>query len=124
MSKARRPRTSKGDRFQHRESEALTGFAEWGLDHDKDRKLHSLLVLSGHGGGTSSDFLMKDDNAQDALSMEELRRALKTVTEEKGGKLDIIGFDACFMSMGEVAYEILEYADILIGAEGMEPAFG
>ncbi len=28
------------------------------------------------------------------------------------------------MSMGEVAYEIREYADILVGAEGLEPAFG
>ena len=35
-----------------------------------------MLVLSGHGGGTSEDFLLKDENAQDALSMRELREAL------------------------------------------------
>ena len=28
------------------------------------------------------------------------------------------------MSMGEVALEVRDYADILVGAEGMEPAFG
>ena len=32
--------------------------------------------------------------------------------------------DACFMSMGEVAWEISEYVNILVGAEGLEPAFG
>ena len=37
---------------------------------------------------------------------------------------DILGFDACFMSMGEVALQIRDFADILVGAEGMEPAFG
>ena len=97
--------------------EALTGFAKWALKYDEHRKLQSLLVLSGHGAGTSSDFLMRDDNAQDALSIEELCDALKQVNEKRGGKLDIIGFDACFMSMGEVAYEIRDYADIVIGAE-------
>ena len=28
------------------------------------------------------------------------------------------------MSMGEIAYEIREHVDILIGAEGLEPEFG
>ncbi len=69
-----------------------------------------MLVLSGHGGGTSEDFLLKDQNAQNALSMEELREALDNASptcrhgsDEQYRKFDILGFDACFMSMGEVA---------------------
>ena len=88
------------------------------------------LVLSGHGGGTSDDFLMRDENSRDALSMKELQEALAKAADirqssgDPNRKLDILGFDACFMSMGEVALEVRDYADILVGAEGMEPAFG
>ena len=89
------------------------------------------LVLSGHGAGTSDDFLMRDENSRDALSMKELQEALDqavSIIRQSSGdpnrKLDILGFDACFMSMGEVALEARAYADILVGAEGMEPAFG
>jgi len=41
-----------------------------------------------------------------------------------GKTIDILGMDACFMSMFEVAFEIRNYVDVLIGAEGLEPEFG
>ena len=85
-----------------------------------------MLVLSGHGGGTSDDFLLKDENAQDALSMAELQEALTIALPQTGTRsgntdrvFDILGFDACFMSMGEVALQIRAFADILVGAEGL-----
>ena len=109
----------------------IADFVRWAARHDKKGQMQYLLVLSGHGAGTSADFLLKDENAQDALSMTELRTALQVATEEIRSrtrqpkrKIDILGFDACFMSMGEVAYEVREFAEILVGAEGMEPAFG
>ena len=90
-----------------------------------------MLVLSGHGGGTSADFLMKDQNAQNALSIQELRDALnrslptlRARTYDQNRKFDILGFDACFMSMGEVALEVRDFATTLVAAEGMEPEFG
>ena len=55
--------------------EALTNFINWALTHSSGNMRH-MLVLSGHGGGTSEDFLLKDHNAQNALSMKELREAL------------------------------------------------
>ena len=47
---------------------------------------------------------------------------LKVHRNTLGKKIDILGMDACFMSMGEVAYEIRESVDVLVGAEGLEPA--
>jgi hypothetical protein len=79
-----------------------------------------LLVLNGHGSGITEDFFLRDDSSRDSLTIDELAQAL----EKAETKIDILGLDACFMAMGEVAYQIREHVDILIGAEGLEPAFG
>ncbi len=104
---------------------ALSGFINWAnalpwvdAEHPKPEK--QFLILSGHGSGTTEDFLLKDENSADSLSIDELRIAL----ERAGKKIDILGMDACFMSMFEVAYEVRNYVDILVGAEGLEPEFG
>jgi hypothetical protein len=39
-------------------------------------------------------------------------------------KIDLLGMDACFMNMLEVCYEIRDYIDVMVGAEGFEPDFG
>ena len=73
---------------------------------------------------------MRDENAADSLSIGELAEALEDATmyitggDETRRKIDILGMDACFMSMFEVAYEIRKHVGILIGAEGLEPEFG
>ena len=127
----RRPPTLEGHRdktFDGREinagsPEALVDFVKWATAGERSDVRYAL-VLSGHGGGTSNDFLLKDENSRDALSMKELQEALAEASWHIDRKFDILGFDACFMSMGEVAVEVRQYADILVGAEGLEPAFG
>lgn len=41
-----------------------------------------------------------------------------------GGKIDIIGFDACLMSMIETAYAMRNLGGVLVGSEELEPASG
>src|SRR5262245_17264840 len=103
----------------------LQDFVEWarklhGKDGADDRQ--ELLILSGHGSGTTEDFLMKDEAAMDSLTIQELKGVLKEIGAVK--KIDILGMDACFMAMGEVAYELRDEVGVLVGAEGMEPSFG
>ena len=38
--------------------------------------------------------------------------------------IDILGLDACYMAMGEVTYQVRNEASIVIGSEGLDPAFG
>ena len=114
-------------------ADALRHFIEWAHDRygrDDGQKYRHLLILSGHGSGTTEDFLLRDENAADSLSIGELAEALEDATtyitggDETRRKIDILGMDACFMSMFEVAYEIRKHVGILIGAEGLEPEFG
>ena len=103
--------------------QTLVDFVTWALDrYGTNRRL--LLILSGHGSGTTEDFLLKDENAADSLSIPELRDALTAIVKVAKRPVDILGFDACFMSMGEVADALRGKVDIVIGAEGEEPAFG
>ncbi len=103
--------------------DTLTEFLNWAEDRYSAQR--RLLILSGHGSGTTEDFLMRDENADDFLSIDELKLALENAKFAKDGKkLDIIGMDACYMSMAEICYELREQADILIGAEGLVPTLG
>ena len=101
--------------------DTLKAFIKWARDQVTDGiKRRSLLILSGHGSGTTEDFFMKDEASMDALTFDELHDVLKNVKP----KIDILGLDACYMCMGELAYEIRGDVGILIGPEGLEPAFG
>ena len=59
----------------------------------------------------------------DHLFMQELGNALQTI-EMDVRQLDLVGFDACLMSMVEVAYEIREHATVMVGSERSEPNDG
>src|SRR5262245_48596371 len=101
----------------------LLDFIDWARRAYPSKDLQQLLILSGHGSGTTQDFLMKDEASADSLTFDELKFVLKTA-HESHKKLDILGMDACYMSGGEIAHEIREHVGILIAAEGLEPAFG
>src|SRR5262249_25580522 len=86
---------------------------------------HYMVVLSGHGGGTEPDFLMKDESPLGSLTIPELKQAFVDIQGDlKGQKIDILGFDSCLMSMAEVCYELREQVDIVVGSEGYSPASG
>lgn len=90
---------------------------------------HYLLVLWDHGTGwkTLADPIRAvciDETDSDLLTIKELASALNTVTCSGGCPLDIVGFDACFMGMVEVDYEIMPYAHYRVGSEEYEPQDG
>jgi hypothetical protein len=98
-----------------------------------------LVVLSGHGNGLISDFLSRDIETPDKLSIpklqwvfKEVREELKTHLKEKTNgkaaaedfKVDVLGLDSCMMSMAEIGYELRHYVNYMVGAEGFEPNTG
>ncbi len=65
-----------------------------------------------------------DDNARDFLDSVELKRVLKLLKQTLRRKIDVLGMDACLMNMAEVAYQVRESADFLVGSEEVEPGEG
>ena len=95
---------------------------------------HYLLVLSGHGNGLLSDFLSRDNETFDKLSIPKIQWVLRevkqdlteSISKEVGDAfmIDILGLDSCLMSMAEIGYELRKYVRYMVGAEGFEPNSG
>ena len=86
---------------------------------------HYLVVLSGHSGGTDSDFLLTDESSKGSLTFNELKAVFKHLEADLNGQtIDIIGMDNCLMSMAEICYELKGIAQFLVGSEAYSPASG
>jgi cysteine peptidase C11 family protein len=65
-----------------------------------------------------------DDGAGDCLDNQELKRVLAKAHRLLGRKVDVVGMDACLMTMLEVAYQLKDHAKVLVGSEELEPGPG
>lgn len=105
----------------------LADFANWAANNYPAKKY--LLVIWNHGGGFRSlnlakDIAWDDTNGGDKITMPELEDALSIISAQIGKNIDLVGMDACLMAMTEVAYQIKDYADILVTSEESEPEGG
>jgi hypothetical protein len=107
--------------------EYLVDFVKWTKERYPAKKY--VLVVWNHGsgwskGGDISSLLREkgisyDDETNNHITTPQLRMAL-----EKIGGVDIFAMDACLMQMIEVAYEIKDYAQYIVGSEETEPGDG
>jgi len=114
--------------------QVLRDFGVWAVEHFPAR--HHALILWNHGSGWAKGgapalpilkgFSSDDHGAAGEISVArgDYARALAGITAALGGRLDIVGFDACLMGMWEVAHESAPYADYLIASEETEPGAG
>ncbi|MDI6751850.1 MAG: S8 family serine peptidase [bacterium] len=105
-------------------TQTLIDFVEWTKSFYPAE--HYGLIFWNHGSGwrasekrQKTKAVCEDVTSEDCLYMKEVSSALSQV-----GKIDLIGFDACFMAMTEVAYEIKDFGDVMVGSEETEPANG
>lgn len=68
--------------------------------------------------------ILLDDDAKDFLDNSEMRSVLADTKTLLKRKLDILGMDACLMSMAEVGYQIHESAEYSVGSEETAPLEG
>jgi hypothetical protein len=81
-------------------------------------------TLKGAIGHTEMRAILLDDNAKDFLDNQEMKQVLAGTKKLLKRNLDILGMDACLMSMAEVGYQIHESADHTVGSEETEPGNG
>ncbi len=90
-----------------------------------------MLVLSGHGTGDAGDFLAARKRFS-GLTIPDLKQTLLSVEEvfadedaaDVYSRMNILGMDSCQMSTAEVAYQVRDRAQFLVGAEGFESNTG
>ena len=107
--------------------QTLIDFTDWATINYPAKKY--LLVIWNHGGGfrslnLSKDIAWDDTSGGDRITMSELESALSAISTQMGKNIDIVGMDACFMAMAEVAYQIKDYANILVTSEESTPFDG
>jgi hypothetical protein len=78
--------------------------------------------LSAHAAQTRG--IAYDESAGDCLDNLELKRVMARAHELLRRPVDLVGMDACLMTMLEVAYQIRDHARILVGSETLEPGPG
>jgi len=81
-------------------------------------------MLTGAIRKSEARAILLDDDAKDFLDNVEMKRVLAASAEAIGAKLDVLGMDACLMSMAEVGYQIRESALFTVGSEQTEPGDG
>jgi KaiC/GvpD/RAD55 family RecA-like ATPase len=92
--------------------DTLNDFVNWTICYYPAN--YYFLVLWDHGTGFVG-VCFDATSADDALSLSELSQALSGLPII----IDVVLIDACSMSMTEVAYQIKDYANVLVGPEGL-----
>jgi hypothetical protein len=116
------------DELNMGDPQTLIDFTTWAVTEYPAKKY--LLVIWNHGGGfrsptyTAKDIAWDDTSGGDKITMSELEYALSAISIQMEKNVDIVGMDACLMAMTEVAYQIKDYADILVTSEENEPGDG
>ena len=107
--------------------ETLKNFAQWAMQNYPAERY--MLVIWNHVGGFRSIDLARDiawdlTSMNDRITMSELEEALNFIKGQAGQNIDIVGMDACLMSMVEVAYQIKDSAQIFVSSEASVPPEG
>jgi hypothetical protein len=89
----------------------LTNFVNWAIGSYPADKY--CLVLSDHGSGCVHSVCIDYTNGHDWITLPELSQALSAVPQ----RMDVLYFDACLMGMVEVAYQIRDYANVMVASE-------
>ena len=114
-------------------SASLLSFLNYGISNYPAN--HYMVILWDHGSGwkikaprsAATKGICYDDHGASSsvpLSIHNLRDVFAQVRTTLGKNIDVLGFDACLMQMLEVAYEVRNDTDYIVGSEETMPDTG
>jgi hypothetical protein len=65
-----------------------------------------------------------DDSSMDFLDNRKMVTALQDAETKIGQRISLLGMDACLMSMVEVAHQLRDHAEVMVGSQEVEPGEG
>lgn len=98
--------------------ETLLSFLTFAKEHYSTDSIS--LILWDHGGGSVGGVCNDENYGMDALTLDELDRALLN----SDINFEFVGFDACLMATYDTADVVKNYAEYMIASEELEPANG
>jgi hypothetical protein len=98
----------------------LRDFLSWGTETFPAS--HYTVVIWSHGGGWK--YIIQDSTSGTRMSIEDLGNAMNSVSAQIGRKFDITIFDACLMSLVEVADQLVDVTDYVVASEQSVPYQG
>ncbi|MCI0585858.1 MAG: clostripain-related cysteine peptidase [Planctomycetes bacterium] len=103
--------------------ESLRAFLDWGLRrYPAD---HRLVVVWNHGSGFRA--IRRDigyDDFGSSMDMSDLEMAFRKAGITPTRRIGVLGFDACLMSMLEIAHHFRDQVEVLVGSQQTEPGDG
>jgi hypothetical protein len=91
----------------------LSDFIKWGIKNYPAEKYW--VIISDHGDGWRG--ANQDDGHHSWMSLPQIESALKDARQATGEKLDVLSFDCCHMASAEVAHQLQNEADFMLGSE-------
>jgi hypothetical protein len=88
------------------------------------RRYHHSLFSSTLECAFTTRAIAIDETARDFLDNIELKQVFTKLIQNTKQKIDLIGFDACLMNMVEIAYQLKDKANFMVGSEETEPGEG
>jgi hypothetical protein len=125
------PRAAKADPDGESDSgdpKLLFDFISWTVEHHPAQ--HYMVILSGHGGGPTEQEFLRDESSKGTLTIKELGQVFQAVRsnlEDLNGaplEIDIVGMDACLMSMAEVCHQFQSSVRYMVSSESFGPQSG
>jgi hypothetical protein len=100
----------------------VVDFMKWSKEKFPAKRY--MLIIWNHGTGwmdprKEGKGISFDDETGNYIRTPQIGQILK-----ESYKVDILAFDACLMQMAEVAYEVKDYADVIVGSEETVPGLG
>lgn len=86
-----------------------------------------MLIVWNHGTGWMDPLKAKEEGKGISFDDETgnyIRTPQIGLILKEAGKVDILAFDACLMNMAEVAYEVKDDAQVIVGSEETVPGLG
>jgi hypothetical protein len=102
----------------------LSDFIIWAKTNNPAATNYAL-VLTDHGGGWRGTCIDNVDasGAGDWMTMADLTTALSVAKSGTGVTFSMLGFDSCLMADTEVAYQVKNYANVMVASEQTERVF-
>jgi hypothetical protein len=105
----------------------LVNFVKWGVENFPAKKY--FVNIWNHGSGWHRKKISPLDTSYDdiydsKITTEQLGSAMSEIRKIMGQKIDILGHDACLMAMVEVAAEVSDDVQVMVGSEEVEPGEG